>query len=171
MARGSAGRVEAITRADARARLKTARMYLTAAELIVDEAADEAATVATGNAVLAGIAAADAICAYASGDRCRGPDHRATADHLERVTGDKTLGRCAEPCGSSRTALNRGCPALVGVQISPTRSLRVPGSLASRGDPARARGSAPSRARPARCARRAGFLARRTARGYPYFRP
>ncbi len=93
MARGSADRVEAITRADARARLKTARMYLTAAELIVDEAADEAATVATGNAVLAGIAAADAICAYASGDRYRGPDHRAAADHLERVTGDKTLGR------------------------------------------------------------------------------
>lgn len=69
MARGSAGRVEAITRADARTRLKTARMYLTAAEL-------------------AGIAAADAICAHASGERYRGPDHRAAADHLERVTGD-----------------------------------------------------------------------------------
>lgn len=93
MAKGSAGRVEAISRADARARLKTARMYLTAAELIVDERADEAATVATGNAVLAGIAAADAICADASGERYRGPDHRAAADHLERVTGDKGLGR------------------------------------------------------------------------------
>lgn len=41
-----------MSRADARTRLKTARMYLTAAELIVDEAAEEAATVATGNAVL-----------------------------------------------------------------------------------------------------------------------
>lgn len=76
MARGPGGRVEAMTRADARTRLKTARMYLTAAELILDESADEAATVATGNAVLAGIAAADAICAYASGERYRGPDHR-----------------------------------------------------------------------------------------------
>lgn len=93
MARGSAGRVEAISRADGRARLRTARMYLTAAELIIDEAADEAATAATGNAVLAGIAAADAICAVASGERYRGPDHRAAADHLERVTGDKALGR------------------------------------------------------------------------------
>jgi hypothetical protein len=93
MARGSGGRVEAITRADARTRLKTARMYLTAAELILDEAANEAAAVATGNAVLAGIAAADAICGYASGDRYRGPDHRAAADHLERVTGDRQLGR------------------------------------------------------------------------------
>lgn len=92
MARGS-GRVEAITRADARARLKTARMYLTAAELILGESADEAATVATGNAVLAGIAAADAICGHASGERYRGPDHRAAADHLERVTGDQALGR------------------------------------------------------------------------------
>jgi hypothetical protein len=93
MVRGSAGRIEVITRADARARLKTARTYLDVAELIVDEPADEAATVATGNAVLAGIAAADAICAYASGERYRGPDHRAAADHLERVTGNKTLGR------------------------------------------------------------------------------
>lgn len=65
MARGSGGRVQEMSRADARTRLKTARMYLTAAELIVDEAAEEAATVATGNAVLAGIAAADAICAVA----------------------------------------------------------------------------------------------------------
>ncbi len=89
MASGSAGRVEAITRAGARTRLKTARMYLTAAELIVDEAANEAATVATGNAVLAGIAAADAICSDASGEWYRGPDHWAAADHLERVTGDK----------------------------------------------------------------------------------
>lgn len=93
MARGSGGRVQEMSRADARTRLKTARMYITAAELIVDEAAGEAATVATGNAVLAGIAAADAICAVASGERYRGPDHRAAADHLERVTGDKALGR------------------------------------------------------------------------------
>jgi hypothetical protein len=68
-------------------------MYLTAAELILGESADEAATVATGNAVLAGIAAADAICGHASGERYRGPDHRAAADHLERVTGDQALGR------------------------------------------------------------------------------
>ena len=69
--------------------LKTARMYLMAAELILDEAADEAATVATGNAVLTDIAAADAICGYASGERYPGPDHRAAAHHLERVTGDR----------------------------------------------------------------------------------
>ena len=67
-------------------------MYLIAAELMVDEATDEAATVATGNAVLAGIAAADALCGYASGERYRGPDHRAAADYLERVTGDESLG-------------------------------------------------------------------------------
>ena len=70
-----------------------ARIYLTTAEIVIDEAADEAATVATGNAVLAGIAAADAICADASGQRYRGPDHRAAANHLERVTGDRAFGR------------------------------------------------------------------------------
>jgi hypothetical protein len=68
----SKGRVEAITRADARTRLKTARMYLTAAELIVDETADEAATVATGNAVLAGIAASDAIAPTRQGSGTAG---------------------------------------------------------------------------------------------------
>jgi hypothetical protein len=68
-------------------------MYLTTAELIINEATDEAATVATGNAVLAGIAAADAICGYASGERYRGADHRAAADYLEQVTGDRVLGR------------------------------------------------------------------------------
>lgn len=59
MARGSRGRVEAMSRADARTRLKTARMYLTAAELILEEPADESAT---GVAAPAG---------HARADRCR----------------------------------------------------------------------------------------------------
>lgn len=76
--------------ADARTRLRQARLYLEVAELILDEGA-EYATVATGNAVLAGIAAADAICCARAGAMHKGQDHAAAATHLEQVTGDRQL--------------------------------------------------------------------------------
>lgn len=47
--------------------------------------------VAAGNAVRAAIAAADAICCDAAGERWRGQDHAGAAQHLETVTGDPTL--------------------------------------------------------------------------------
>jgi hypothetical protein len=102
-------------------------MYLTAAELILDESADEAATVATGNAVLAGIAAADAICAYASGERYRGPDHRAAADHLERVTGDRALGRTLRDLIDLKDAGHYGISNVS--RANATRALRRAGRL------------------------------------------
>jgi hypothetical protein len=49
------------------------------------------ATVATGNAVLAGIAAADAITCIAAGRRHRGADHRDAAALLLEVTGDRRI--------------------------------------------------------------------------------
>jgi len=52
----------------------------------------EHTTVATGNAVLAAIAASDALCCELSGQHHRGEDHRAAADYLEEVTGDRQLG-------------------------------------------------------------------------------
>lgn len=55
-----------------------------------DEPGEEA-TVATGNAVLAAIAAADAICCATTGERYRGGDHRRAADHLQQVAGDTAL--------------------------------------------------------------------------------
>lgn len=51
----------------------------------------EHTTVATGNAVLAAVAAADAMCCARSGQHYRGEDHRAAADFLEQVTGDRSL--------------------------------------------------------------------------------
>lgn len=85
------GRTKPCNAADARARLRQARAYLDVATLVAGDAQDEQATVATGNAVLAGIAAADAICCHAAGERYRGDDHRQAARHLGQVTADSGL--------------------------------------------------------------------------------
>ncbi len=64
--------------AEARARCAVARRYLDVAELATTE--DDASAwhnVATGNAVLAGIAAADALCCALLGQHSREADHRA----------------------------------------------------------------------------------------------
>jgi hypothetical protein len=79
------------TRNDALTRLRHAERYLEVAEVVQGDETGDQATVATGNAVLAAIAAADAICCAAAGSRYRGSDHRQAADHLERITGDKRL--------------------------------------------------------------------------------
>ncbi len=77
----------------ARTRLGHAEKYLEVAEIVLNAEAGAEATVATGNAVLAGIAAADAICCSTVGKRYRGTDHRAAADYLESVTGNMDLGQ------------------------------------------------------------------------------
>lgn len=90
--RGSGGRIQDCTAVEARTRLRQAKLYLEVAELVLSEESSEAATVAVGNVVLAGIAAADAISCAAMRQRFRGSGHRQAADHLERVTGDPKLG-------------------------------------------------------------------------------
>jgi hypothetical protein len=85
-------RTQNCTRHDARTRLRHAELYLEVAEVALAGDMDEQPTIATGNAVLAAIAAADAICCAAAGSRYRGSDHRQAAEHLEQVTGDKRLG-------------------------------------------------------------------------------
>ncbi|MEZ0166426.1 hypothetical protein AB2L27_16815 [Kineococcus sp. LSe6-4] len=81
------------TPAEARTRLRQARLSLEAAELVQAEDLAEAATVATGNAVLAAIAAADAICCFVAGVRSRGQDHRQAIALLQEATGDAALAR------------------------------------------------------------------------------
>ena len=68
---------------DARQRLTTARAYLEAAELILADERREFSGVAAGNAVLAGITAADAICGKGQKKCFRGEDHRQAAELLE----------------------------------------------------------------------------------------
>ncbi|PZF83611.1 hypothetical protein [Jiangella anatolica] len=84
----STGRTAACSPAEATTRLVHARAFLEVADL-VGEQDDELATpnVAASLAVLAGIAASDAVCCAALGRRSRGQDHRQAADLLGQVAG------------------------------------------------------------------------------------
>jgi hypothetical protein len=74
---------------EARTRLSTAVAYLETAELVLGETArSEFGNVAAGLAVLAGIAAADAICCSRLGCRHRGDDHRGAAVLLQQSVPD-----------------------------------------------------------------------------------
>lgn len=77
------------SRAEAINRCRIARKYLEVADLAASEDG-EAINVAVGLAVLAGIAAGDAIASSAIGERYSGKDHAAAADLLSRV--DSGLG-------------------------------------------------------------------------------
>lgn len=70
----------------ARSRAKVARIYLDIAQLTAGEQDDASRNVAAGNAVLAGIAAADAICCVHLGKRSRGQDHREAVSLLQAVS-------------------------------------------------------------------------------------
>lgn len=78
------------SRSEGVGRRRIAQKYLEVAELAATEDG-EAINVCVALAVLAGIAAADAICIVATGERYSGPDHAAAADLLARV--DTILGR------------------------------------------------------------------------------
>jgi len=87
------GRYSDCSTSQARTRLGHAELYLDVARLVLADETGSGSTVATGNAVLAGIAAADAICCAAVGKRYRGADHREAAAYRERVTGEQKLGQ------------------------------------------------------------------------------
>lgn len=90
------GRTRPCGSADARARLRQARLYLEVATLVASDEPGEHATVATANAVLAGIAAADAMCCAIAGERFRGDDHRRAAEYLVRSRAIRRApGHCA----------------------------------------------------------------------------
>lgn len=76
--------------AQARSRRAIAQKYLEVAELIATEDG-VSVNVCVALAVLAGIAAGDAICMSAIGERYSGPDHSAAAHLLARV--DTSAGR------------------------------------------------------------------------------
>jgi hypothetical protein len=85
----ASGRTVSAGRDDARNRLRTAQAYLEVADLVLGERdRAEMPAVAAGLAVLAGIAASDAICAIRLQSVHRGQDHRGAADLLEGATPD-----------------------------------------------------------------------------------
>jgi len=72
------------TPADARSRRLIAGKYLEAAELMASEEGQAAKNVVVGIAVLAGIAAGDALCLVATGSRYAGTDHAEAARYSAR---------------------------------------------------------------------------------------
>jgi hypothetical protein len=85
----SKNRTVALDKVGARARLKEAKLYLSAAELLDSGGAAEN-KVAGSNAILAGIAAADAICGLVLGERSSGDDHAQAINLLKRATHPST---------------------------------------------------------------------------------
>jgi hypothetical protein len=82
-------RTAAAGAAEARTRLRAAQAYLEVAELVLDEPGrEEFSSVSAGLSVLAGIAAADAICARRLGQIHRGQQHREAAGLVERAVPD-----------------------------------------------------------------------------------
>ncbi len=86
---GKARRTTTAGAQEARVRLRTAEAYLEVADLVLGETQRaEMPGVATGLAVLAGIAGSDVICASRLGQIHRGDDHRAAAELLRTATAD-----------------------------------------------------------------------------------
>jgi hypothetical protein len=82
-------RTAACGTSEARSRLRTAEAYLETADRVLTESdRQEFSNVAAGLAVLAGIAASDAICCIRLSRRHRGDDYRGAAELLEQATPD-----------------------------------------------------------------------------------
>jgi hypothetical protein len=102
------------TAAEARMRLRTARAYLEVAGAVLEERGrDEYLNVAAGLAVLAGVAASDAICGIRLGYLHRGEDHRGAEDLLRTAAADG--GKLATVLGrllSVKDAAHYGVPVV-----------------------------------------------------------
>jgi hypothetical protein len=83
----SSGRSQDCGLHEARTRLAHARAFADTAELVLGEDDAGSANVASSLAVLAGIAASDAVCCAALGRRPRGQDHRDAVSMLAEVAG------------------------------------------------------------------------------------
>lgn len=92
MSRADRLRTGNCTKADARSRLHQAEAYLLVARICLDDATDEATpSVASSLAVLAVIAAGDAVCCHRLGRRSRAQDHAQAAALIATVEPDGKL--------------------------------------------------------------------------------
>jgi hypothetical protein len=106
-------------RGEARQRLDYARACVQVAELVLDDVDSAMPGVAAGLAVLAGIAASDAICAIRLGEIHRGENHRdATSLLRDAVADGKKLGE------TLKKLLDRKDEAHYGLIVVPTRRAR-----------------------------------------------
>lgn len=83
------GRTQTCSAAEARSRRSHARKFLEVAEIAASEGEQdpEYASVSASLAVLAGIAASDAACCKALGERSRSQDHHDAEQILSKVAG------------------------------------------------------------------------------------
>jgi hypothetical protein len=102
------GRRRACTRAEARALVTYATAYLDTARRVRDEGAPGSDHVAIGNAVLAAVAAADAICGTLLGERSRGADHREAVALLRSVRDGGPLATALDTALGSKDAAHYG---------------------------------------------------------------
>jgi hypothetical protein len=100
--------------ADARLRLRTAQAYLDVATTVLRERADEEyLNVTADDAILAGIAASDAICGLALGVVHRGDDHHGAEDLLRGATHDgQRLATTLRRLLSLKDAAHYGAPVV-----------------------------------------------------------
>lgn len=110
---------------DARNRLATAREYQELATLKGEENTGPARNVAAGNAVLAGIAAADAICCLRLGRRAAGSDHMDAVPLLGQV--DRALSRQLSTLLGTKPAAHYGESFIGGPTLA--RALRAMDAL------------------------------------------
>ena len=78
-------RTQSCDAADGRVRLTQARHFLEVAEIVHDNELDASLSVSASLCVLAGIAASDAACCIALGERARGQDHHDAEVVVARV--------------------------------------------------------------------------------------
>ena len=93
------------SRAEALARRRIAEKYLELADAIAGDSG-VGINVCVGNAVLAGIAAGDAICIVAHGVYAAGPDHAMAAALLTRI--DRSLGGRLQDLVTMKSASHYG---------------------------------------------------------------
>lgn len=98
MPRAAVGRSQRCSQHDARVRFSHAVKFLEVAEIAAGEQDrdHEYASVAVSLAVLAGIAAADAACCKALGERSRSQDHHDAEGFLRRVPGGDRVAKYLE---------------------------------------------------------------------------
>lgn len=100
-----------ISAGEARARLKEAVAYLEMADLHADSSSAAERKVSGSNAILAGIAASDAICGLTLGERSSGEDHVQAVALLRRATHPAT-----KAANSLKRLLTQKTPVQYGVQ-------------------------------------------------------
>jgi hypothetical protein len=118
---GRGGQESLCNAANAKTRLAVARQYQSLAELASADTSAAAQTAGVGNAVLAGIAAADAICCVRLGKRSSSTNHQDAVRLLQQV--DQALAQSLAVLVAVKTPSQYGesllSPALV------TKSMRA----------------------------------------------